>query len=239
MASRDAFNGDTKMKFVIHRNVLKAVSRFQGVKNARRIAFSRLGIAKNSLNGTFIEWNAMETRMVATDGRALIVHRSDAKEKNEGEGSVIIPGTMVKTMLSWNLENKWWKDRYIACVIDNGEIRAQCLNHVATGKPIDGKFLDYRKVIPETCTGFASFIDPEYLVMVKRASKDLGSDIGYFELKQNGSGNIDQSGDGASMAVINDSCFAVIMPMRYEVAGSCATNWAREALPALPAKPEK
>ena len=81
------------MQFVIHRNALKAVSRFQAVKDIRYY-----------LNGTFIEWNAMQTRMVATDGHTLIVHRSDARDENQGEGSVIIPDTMVKTMLSWKPE---------------------------------------------------------------------------------------------------------------------------------------
>ena len=214
------------MQFVIHRNALKAVSRFQAVKDIRYY-----------LNGTFIEWNAMQTRMVATDGHTLIVHRSDARDENQGEGSVIIPDTMVKTMLSWKPENKWAKDQPIVCVIDNGEIRAQWGNNVAIRKPIDGTFPDYRRVIPQTCTGLASFFDPDYLARVKRASEDLGSDKGYFSLKQNGSGKPDQF-DGAAVAVINDSCFAIIMPMRSEMADLCATNWAREALPALPAKVE-
>ena len=210
------------MQFVIHRNALKAVSRFMAVKDVRYY-----------LNGILIESNDMQTRMVATDGHTLIVHRSDAKDENEGSWQGIMPDTFVKTLLGWKPEGKWQKDQPILCVIRDGEIRAQWGANIAVCKPIDGKFPDYRRVIPETCSGMASFYDPDYLARVKRASEDLGSNKGFFELKMNGKTAPNES-EGAGVAVINANCFAIIMPMRQDVADLCATNWARDSLPELP-----
>ena len=210
------------MQFVIHRNALKAVSRFMAVKDVRYY-----------LNGIMIESNDMQTRMVATDGHTLIIHRSDAKDENEGSWQGIMPDTFVKTLLGWKPEGKWQKDQPILCVIRDGEIRAQWGANIAVCKPIDGKFPDYRRVIPETCSGMASFYDPDYLARVKRASEDLGSGKGYFELRMNGKTEPNGS-EGAGVAVINANCFAIIMPMRQDVADLSATNWGRDSLPELP-----
>lgn len=211
-------------KFMIYRNALKAVSRFQSVKDVRFY-----------LNGVCIEWNALQTRMIATDGHALIVHKSDAKDDNAGAGSIIIPADAVKTMLAWKPENKWQKDQPIMVEQSaNGEFRASWHNNLTLFRPIDGQFPNYRRVMPVTVTGAADFYDAEFLIRTKRASEDLGSDNGRFELSYNGAVPDENGQTGASgpgIAVINDSCFVIIMPMRQGPADLAATNWGREDLP--------
>lgn len=214
------------MKFTIYRNVLKAVSRFSAVKDIRFY-----------LNGVFVESNPMQTRLVATDGHTLIVHRSDAKGDNEGSFSGIIPSDAVKAILAWKAPTKFGKDLpVIVSTLDDIEYRADWNGMTCVFKLIDGKFPDYRKVIPRTVSGLHSHYDPDFMVRIKRASEDLGSDKGYFEFQPNG---MDQNqlkdnpvnSEGPGIGVINDSCVVVVMPMRGFRANAENAQWATEELP--------
>ena len=55
------------MKITIDRNALKAVSRFAAIKDIRYY-----------LQGVLIESTPLQTRLAATDGHTLAVHRADA-----------------------------------------------------------------------------------------------------------------------------------------------------------------
>lgn len=209
------------MKFTIYRNALKAVSRFSAVKDIRFY-----------LNGVFVESNPMQTRLVATDGHTLIVHRSDAKDENEGSFSGIIPSDAVKAILAWKAPSKYQKDLpVIVSTLDDIEYRADWLGMTCVFKLIDGKFPDYRKVIPRTVSGLHSHYDPDLMVRLKRASEDLGSDKGYFEFQPNGADKPENEGPG--IGVINDSCVVVVMPMRGFRANAENAQWAIEELPVL------
>ena len=51
------------------------------------------------LNGVLVESNPLETRLCATDGHTLAVHRADAKGDNEGAWTGILPLDAVSTLL--------------------------------------------------------------------------------------------------------------------------------------------
>lgn len=198
------------MKANIYRNALKAASRFQAIKDIRFY-----------LNGILIESSPIESRLVATDGHILIVTKCDAKDENEGSFSGIIPSDVVKTILSWKAP-KYAKDSPIVISGDGPEYRAEWCGNVALFKLVDGKFPDYRRVIPEKTNGELAFYDPDLLVRVKRASEDLGNNNGQFSLNYNG--------NNGALAQINSETIAVIMPMRTDINISIDATWARGAL---------
>jgi DNA polymerase-3 subunit beta len=198
-----------------YRKDLKAASRFMAVKDIRYY-----------LCGLLIESNPMESRIIATDGHILIVNRCDAKDDNAGNFTGIIPADTVKTILSWKPPYKNAGDN-IPIVITApddaaGEHRVEWCGNAAVFKLIDAKFPDYRRIIPESASGDAAFYNPDYLVKVARAADDYGRKDSRFVLKYNG--------DSAGVAVINNDCFVVIMPMRQDQADISAALWAKAAM---------
>ena len=179
-------------KFMIYRNALKAVSRFAAVKDVRYY-----------LNGVLVEANPLETRLCATDGHTLAVHRADAKGDNEGAWTGILPLDAVTTLLKMKPALKSLKDEPIALTVsDNGEIRADWNGQSIICRAVDGEFPDYRRVIPESLDGLA-WINHDYLARIVDAAKDIGTEF------QFGFG-----GNSPSLAYIGQDMLAVVMAMR-------------------------
>jgi len=205
------------MKITIDRNALKAVSRFAAVKDIRYY-----------LMGVQVESNALETRLCATDGHTLAVHRADAKGDNEGAWTGILPLDAVNTLLKMKPAHKSMKDEPIALTIaESGEIRCDWLGQSIICRAVDGRFPDYRRVIPETLDGQPAWINPDYLVRIVEAAKDIGIGAGF----QFGFG-----GNSCSMAYIGTDMVAVVMPMRTDLTtDAIGAAWARNALPEVTA----
>jgi len=196
----------------LYRKDLKAASRFMAIKDIRYYLCCLL-----------IESNPMESRLIATDGHTLIVNRCDAKDDNAGNFTGIIPADTVKTILSWKAPYKNAGDN-IPIVITApddaaGEHRVEWCGNIALFKLIDAKFPDYRRVVPDKLSGELAFYNPDYLVKVARAADDYGHKNSQFTLGYNG-------GSGG-VAVINNDCFVVIMPMRLEQADISAALWSK------------
>lgn len=147
------------------------------------------------LNGVFIEVMENETRLVATDGHTLAVARN-VEVSNAENFSVIIPHGVVELALKMKLN---------IC-------RVECLNgqwniNGISFTPVDGKFPDYRRVIPTDLTNEVGQFNPEYLARVAKAGKSLKIKE-YPTIRHNGLG-------GAIAHFNNYSHFmAIIMPVR-------------------------
>jgi DNA polymerase-3 subunit beta len=199
------------MRITIDRNALKAVSRFAAIKDIRYY-----------LQGVLIESTPLQTRLAATDGHTLAVHRADAKGDNEGSWTGILPLDAVTTLLKMKATHKTLKDAPITVTVsDEGEIRCDWIGQSIITRAIDGKFPDYRRVIPEKLDGIAAWINPDYLTRIVDASKDIGAGFTF------GFG-----GTGSSLAHIGQDMVAVVMPMRTELTTDAArAAWAKDALP--------
>ena len=204
------------MKITLDRNALKAVSRFAAVKDIRYY-----------LVGILIESNPLETRLCATDGHTLAVHRADAKGNNEGSWTGILPLDAVSTLLKMKTTNKSLKDEPISVTVsDTGEIRCDWNKQSIITRAIDGKFPDYRRVIPSTLDGQPAWINPDYLARIVDAAKDIGIGLGF---------TFGFGGNSCSLAYIGTDMLAVVMPTRTELttdAGRAA--WAKSPLPVTP-----
>lgn len=199
------------MKITIDRNALKAVSRFAAVKDIRYY-----------LQGVNIESNPLQTRLCATDGHTLAVHRADAKGDNEGSWTGILPLDAVNTLLKMKPAIKSLKDEPIAVtVLDTGEIRCDWNGQSIIARAIDGTFPDYRRVIPSTLDGQPAWINPDYLTRIVDAAKDINAGFTF------GFG-----GTGSSLAHIGQDMIAVVMPMRTDLTtDAVGASWAKDALP--------
>ena len=203
------------MKITIDRNALKAVSRFAAVKDIRYY-----------LVGVQVESNPLETRLCATDGHTLAVHRADAKGDNEGSWTGILPLDAVTTLLKMKPAIKSLKDEPIHLTIaESGEIRADWNGQSIITRAVDGKFPDYRRVIPASLDGAPAWINPDYLTRIVDAAKDIGAGFTF------GFG-----GTSCSMAYIGSDMVAVVMPMRLDLTtDAIGASWARNALPEVTA----
>ncbi|KFZ36154.1 DNA polymerase III subunit beta [Shewanella mangrovi] len=96
------------------------------------------------LNGLLLETEGSVLRAVATDGHRLALsHRSI--EANLAENQVIVPRKGV-VELSRLLDSD---DQSIALAIGENAIRATTASAVLTSKLVDGRFPDYRRVLPK------------------------------------------------------------------------------------------
>ena len=202
-------------KITINRKALKAVSLFAAKKDIRYY-----------LCGVYVESTPLETRLIATDGHTLGVHRSEAKDDNVGVFNGIIPLDAVTAILKWKSPVRSDDIPVTLTVSDNGEIRADYCGQSIIFRCVDGRFPEYRRVVPESVSGELAFFNPDYLMRCKLAAEALGVieyKEGHFLLAHNGS--------GAGLASIGSDMVAVIMPMRRDAldAATCA-SWARQPL---------
>ncbi len=199
----------------ISHNKLKAAAYFSPVKDTRYV-----------LNGILIESTPVQTRVVATDGLALFCVKDDAKGNNVDNFVGVVPVDTVKQILSWKAQSKGAASLSVVITTRDDpaeEHRAEWAGNVAIFKLIDGKFPDYRRVVPTDVSGAASNFNPELLMKCKKAAEALGRKEGLYDFKQ--------GGNSAAIAVFSSEAFAVVMPMRGEKADVAEIAWGREALP--------
>lgn len=199
------------MMIYIQRNAFKAVSLFQAVKDVRYY-----------LNGVCVKASPTETRLIATDGHTLAVHRQQFA--NDGYlPELIIPSDTVKTVLSWKAAHKSLNDLPMELTFNGDECRITwCGDKVAVFKRIDGKFPDYTRVIPESLTGETAQFNPDYISRCQRARECFGN--AYFV-------EIGHNGTGPALINVDESMAVVVMPIRGSAPDASGFQWARTDLP--------
>ena len=205
----------------ISKTALKAAARFAAKTDIRYY-----------LVGVYVEATATETRLVATDGHTMLVHRAPAENTHCWTG--IVPLDTVQAILKHKSPYEK-KGNYLPIELhataSEHELRIDYAGQAFIFKPVDGKFPDYRRVIPQSITGEPACYQPEYLQRVKDAAVDLGN------AKQAGFG-MGYNGNSGAVCHINDDCLAIIMPLRQDMlpAGPAGFDWAREPAAAAPVK---
>jgi DNA polymerase-3 subunit beta len=163
----------------IQRNTLKAASHFMAKQDIRYY-----------LNGILIESSPVETRACATDGHAMLLRQEDRKDDNAGHASIILPAETIAAILKWKAPHKSAADMPVVVTVPDdasAEHRAEWFGQVAIFRPVDGKFPDYQRVIPQSPSGEAAHFNPELLAKCQKAAIDLGtSKAGFFAFTQNG-----------------------------------------------------
>lgn len=215
-------------KVIVDRKVLHAISMFQAVKDVRFY-----------LNGVFIEYNEMETRVAASNGCMIGVYRQDARadvareiDGNEGAGSFVIPSDAVKTVLAWR------SPQITVAPVPNDAGRYSATSASGNAlhfKAIDASYPDFRRVMQRgPVSGVACQLDPSLLVAFHKAAVALHDG----DKKRTPIVAIGWNGESAMPIEVNgDPGFAgILMPIRADKrpAPTASPSWAYSALPDAP-----
>lgn len=148
------------------------------------------------LNGVYIERQKAYTYLVASDGHRIGAVRIDALPFKE---SIIIPRDALKSALLK-------KDEFVKLEKfgDRWAIGGVLF------EPIDGKFPDWRKVLPKTVSRQRGQFNGQYLYELVRVGRIVS-----LSHQNKYSYTIVHNGEGAAIATFDDPNFVVaIMPMR-------------------------
>jgi DNA polymerase-3 subunit beta len=190
-----------------------ATVRYHFLKAARKIAASM--DIRYYLNGVLIEIGEQETRYVATDGHGLIVIK-------DGIGGVpfqiIVPNEVID-MLPAKTPSPAPTLTY-----DPERPRAECRIGDVMFTPTDGKFPEYRKIIPTEASKEWAQIQPRYLIAFHEAARiAFPVTNAYLEFWPNGE-------KGVCLVTLGREDFAgAVMPFRPDGTPQFA-QWAQRDL---------
>jgi len=161
------------------------------------------------LNGVLVEVTENGRFYAATDGHKLVVIR-EARQETDENGQWIIPREVI-------LGIKISKRPVIDTATFNQESGGRAsITYCGTETRfflVDGKFPDWRRVIPSSTSGEIAQFNPDYLVAIRDCAAATVGINGYSGL------SILHNGGNASLYQCDDRTFiAVIMPMRINAA---------------------
>ncbi|QBE66826.1 hypothetical protein [Pseudoduganella lutea] len=162
------------------------------------------------LNGVFVEFLLEETRLVATDGNIAAVLRDEQKHTLDQCVSLIIPNDVIKRALTG------WKSGGSSLESLNGGLWS--LNSVVF-TPMDGRFPDYRRIVPTKASGAVGQFDPELLAVFGKVAKALGQKTSAVHIWHSGT-------DAAAVQVLGRPEFTgVMMPLKKPKEAPVMSTW--------------
>ena len=122
------------------------------------------------LEGVCVESHGDHAIMVATDGGILLAARVACDCGSAP--TVLVPSTLIKSVKVPRKSPRKSPDGVIA--VNDGNIAISCDDVTVTGRPIDGAFPDWRRVIPCGSRPFArAHYDAKYLTRIYEMTKAL------------------------------------------------------------------
>ena len=202
------------MNITISTDIFAAVSLFRGIEDIRYY-----------LNGLYLEAGANGARLVGCDGHQLAVAKLEGEYP---EASIILPNSLVAAVkaktkgpqvvtLDFNNGNQKYRK--------NGEflprdITLTFAEITTSAKELDGKFPDYRRVVPIEVDGTTAQFDPRLVNRIEKACSTLG----YKSFT-----GIAYNGDKSALSVINESFVVVTMPFKADPL-TVSPSWVQESL---------
>ena len=206
------------MDITINSTIFAAAALFRGIEDVRYY-----------LNGLYLETGANGARLVGCDGHQLAV------AKIEGwfpESSIILPGSLVaavkqkpKALLNVVLEfeegHQQFEDQENAKgVFVPRDITLTVGEISTTAKELDGRFPDYRRVVPKEVDGTTAQFDPRLINRIDKACSILG--YKFFA-------GIAYNGDSSGLSVIDEEFVVVTMPFKADPSKT-SPGWVQESL---------
>lgn len=186
------------MKFSIPVNTVKALLSAAGKQDIRYY-----------LNGICLDIRSTDSVAVATNGHILlalpIVPVDDDSPRLVGQ--FIVPRALLEQV-------KPAKNADVIIEIFHGTpaVALHCNGTMITGALFDGKFPDWRKVVPTQVSGLVSQFDADYVATFGKINKLLGSKYSPA-IAHNGGEN---GADGAARVLLTGDAIGVIIPMRCD-----------------------
>lgn len=188
------------MLLTIEPKYLKALTYTMASKDTR---YYLLGVGIDATEGA--------TFWLATDGHRIGVYHGAPSE--DGHGACILPRSFVLSVLKMG-------DRVTKAHQFHIDFTAQTVTHVASGltdKLIDGRYPDWRRIMPAKLSGESAQFNPEYLGDLAKIAGALGYKPHSVRAGYNGQSL-------ALFTVDNEPDFIVVlMPMRQDAA--CVPDW--------------
>lgn len=193
------------MKIEINAQQFAAVSLFRAVKDVR-----------DYILGVHLETGPDGARLVASDGHQLAVARIPGKFP---VSSITIPEHIVAAIKVKARGPELVEISYdeVASKTDSRIVTAVFGDQTIVGKEVDGKFPDFRGVIPEKTNDVPAQYDAELTIRLSKAAKIFGQK--FFP-------GISYNGTGAGLTAIHDDLIVVTMPLRAEQP-NVAPAWAK------------
>jgi DNA polymerase-3 subunit beta len=206
------------MNITIRTDIFVAATLFRGIDDIRYY-----------LNGLLLETGANGARLVGCDGHQLAVARIDGWFP---EATIILPGSLVATVKakakgpqSIELEFKEGHQKYRKKAQAEGEFLPRDITltfgeTTTTSKELDGKFPEYRRVVPNEADGITAQFDPWLVSRVDKACSLLG--YKHFV-------GIAQNGKSAGLSVIDEGFLVVTMPFNADPL-KIAPSWIQQII---------
>jgi DNA polymerase-3 subunit beta len=171
------------------------------------------GDVRYYLNGVAFDGQAERTIWASADGHRMSLYKGQASDDGE-TGLGILSREYAEAVLKVAGKNK----RLLFTVDVKALTIAESITGMA-GKLVDGKFPDYRRVVPATCSGQVAQFNPEFVGDLVKQSKAMGCSR-YASIGHNGE-------SGALITFSDSEFFGVLMPIRGEP-GLVAPDWFTE-----------
>jgi DNA polymerase-3 subunit beta len=181
---------------------------------------------RQHLNGVLVEANAATTRLVVTNGHYLGLFDTAAENEGVDREEIIVPIHAIES-----IKKAMGRSSYgdVQLVIDEGKYELHHSGQTVAFAPIDGKFPDYKRAIPERVSGEQAQFNGEYLADIHKVQRLFSKTL---------SAMIWPSGDdGSALFQLQgaDNFIGVIMPVRThgrneEKPTAPSTGWARQPI---------
>jgi len=204
------------MNITINTDIFAAASLFRGVEDIRYY-----------LNGLYLETGAFGARLVGCDGHQLALAKLDG---GYPDAIIIIPGSLLSAVKSRAkgpkqvmLEFNEGTQSYKQSGADKGAFVARDItltfgDITTTAKELDGKYPDYRRVVPSEVSNTIAQFDPKLVNRLDKACTTLGF--------KNFCG-IAHNGDSSALSVFDEGFLVVTMPFKGHPS-TTAPAWVQE-----------
>lgn len=186
------------------------------------------------LNGVCLDTTGQEPVMVATDGCRMLVVRVPRLVSTLPRGCYVIPRALLETV-------KPVKRRRgtgflpvtlrVYAATDTDTARAELIGaSVASAPLVDGRFPDWRRVVPSKLTGKPAQYNGDYLADLTTAARLLAgakrTDTACFPVIAHNGDSTDRMGAALVSFPSTPDAFAVLVPMRTDPVPTVAPHWA-------------
>ena len=152
--------------------------------------------------------------LVSTDGHRMGAFRVDGPHEVEGRKDVIVPNELIDIVLSIKPKPRIVpsiEPKALLHLGDDGMLDLSFEAVTVRGKPLDAKYPDWRRVMPEKPTCEVAYFNPDYLASFDKAARLVMGARAHASLTYNGT--------GAAPVGIGDKRFiGLVMPWRNNVA---------------------
>lgn len=191
------------MKIQISTNIFIAASLFRGIEDVRYY-----------INGLYLETGINGARLVATDGHQLAVTKIDGEFP---VASITIPGSLAHAVkakakspkfitLEFAEGGQQFADQDNAKIVFTPrDITLTFGDTTTTANELEGRFPDYRRVVPREVDSTLAQYDPRLVSRIDKACTLLG--YKFFV-------GIAPNGNSSGLSVIDDSFLVVTMPFK-------------------------